>query len=84
LGEELADLETGLQADRICTGEQKVQRERLRARSTCFGLQVVQRTGFRWTYENLGHMESFPIVLIAHGSYKSSKRLGSKDPKRGH
>jgi hypothetical protein len=23
-GEELADLETGLQADRICTGEQKV------------------------------------------------------------
>jgi hypothetical protein len=26
-GEELADLETGLQADRICAGEQKVQRE---------------------------------------------------------
>jgi hypothetical protein len=30
LGEELADLETGLQADRICTGEQKVQREGLK------------------------------------------------------
>jgi hypothetical protein len=30
LGEELADLETGLQADRICAGEQKVQREGLR------------------------------------------------------
>jgi hypothetical protein len=28
--EELADLETGLQADRICTREQKVQREGLR------------------------------------------------------
>jgi hypothetical protein len=27
--EELADLETGLQANRICTGEQKVQREDL-------------------------------------------------------
>jgi hypothetical protein len=26
-GEELADLETGLQDDRICAGEQKVQRE---------------------------------------------------------
>jgi hypothetical protein len=38
LGEELDDLETGLQADRICTGEQKVQREGLKARSTCFGL----------------------------------------------
>jgi hypothetical protein len=50
-GEELADLETGLQADRICTGEQKVQREGLRARSTCFGLQVVQRAGFRRRYE---------------------------------
>jgi hypothetical protein len=34
LGEELADLETGLQANRICTVEQKVQREGLRARST--------------------------------------------------
>jgi hypothetical protein len=31
LGEELADLETGLQADRICTGEQKVQREDLKS-----------------------------------------------------
>jgi hypothetical protein len=30
LGEELADLETGLQADRICAGEQKVQREGLK------------------------------------------------------
>jgi hypothetical protein len=29
LGEELADLETGLQANRICTGEQKVQRDGL-------------------------------------------------------
>jgi hypothetical protein len=29
-GEELADLETGLQADRICAGEQKVQREGLK------------------------------------------------------
>jgi hypothetical protein len=27
MGEELADLETGLQADRICAVEQKVQRE---------------------------------------------------------
>jgi hypothetical protein len=32
-GEELADLETGLQADRICTGEQKVQREDLKSES---------------------------------------------------
>jgi hypothetical protein len=30
LGEELADLETGLQANRICAGEQKVQREGLK------------------------------------------------------
>jgi hypothetical protein len=30
LGEELADLETGLQANRICSGEQKVQREGLK------------------------------------------------------
>jgi hypothetical protein len=29
-GKELADLETGLQANRICTGEQKVQREGLK------------------------------------------------------
>jgi hypothetical protein len=29
-GEELADLGTGLQADRICVGEQKVQREGLK------------------------------------------------------
>jgi hypothetical protein len=32
-GEELADLETGLQADRICAGEQKVQREGLKSAS---------------------------------------------------
>jgi hypothetical protein len=32
-GEELADLETGLQADRICAGEQKVQREGLKSES---------------------------------------------------
>jgi hypothetical protein len=32
LGDELADLETGLQANRICTGEQKVQREGLMQR----------------------------------------------------
>jgi hypothetical protein len=32
-GEELADSETGLQADRICTGEQKVQREGLKSES---------------------------------------------------
>jgi hypothetical protein len=32
-GEELADLETGLQADRICAGEQKVQREALKSES---------------------------------------------------
>jgi hypothetical protein len=51
LGEESADLETGLQANRICAGEQKVQREGLRARSTCFGLQVMQRAGFRQRYE---------------------------------
>jgi hypothetical protein len=51
LGEELADLEIGLQANRIYAGEQKVQREGLRARSTCFGLQVVQRAGFRQRYE---------------------------------
>jgi hypothetical protein len=31
LGEELADLETGLQADRICAGEQKGQREGLKS-----------------------------------------------------
>jgi hypothetical protein len=30
LGEELADLETGLQADRIFSGKQKVQREGLK------------------------------------------------------
>jgi hypothetical protein len=83
LGEELADLETGLQANKIYTGEQKVQREGLRARSTCFGLQVVQKAGFRWRYEKPGHMESLPIVPIAHSSYMSHKRLESKDPKRG-
>jgi hypothetical protein len=27
LGEELVDLETGLQVNRICAGEQKIQRE---------------------------------------------------------
>jgi hypothetical protein len=32
MGEELADLETSLQADRICAGEQKVQREGLMQR----------------------------------------------------
>jgi hypothetical protein len=32
-GEELADLETGLQADRIYAGEQKVQREDLKSES---------------------------------------------------
>jgi hypothetical protein len=32
-GEELADLETALQADRICAGEQKVQREDLKSES---------------------------------------------------
>jgi hypothetical protein len=31
--EELANLETGLQADRICAGEQKVQREGLKSES---------------------------------------------------
>jgi hypothetical protein len=31
-GEELADLETGLQANRICSEEQKVQREGLMQR----------------------------------------------------
>jgi hypothetical protein len=30
-GEEFADLETGLQADIICAGEQKVQRECLKS-----------------------------------------------------
>jgi hypothetical protein len=82
-GEELADLETGLQADRICTGEQKVQRESLRATNTCLGLQVVQRAGFRQRCEKFGHVESLPIIQIAHSSYMSRKRLGSKDPKRG-
>jgi hypothetical protein len=32
MGEELADLETDLQANRICAGEQKVQREGLMQR----------------------------------------------------
>jgi hypothetical protein len=32
LGEELADLETGLQANRMCAGQQKVQREGLMQR----------------------------------------------------
>jgi hypothetical protein len=32
-GKELAHLETGLKADRICTGEQKVQREGLKSES---------------------------------------------------
>jgi hypothetical protein len=32
LGEEFADLETGLQVKRICAGEQKVQREGLMQR----------------------------------------------------
>jgi hypothetical protein len=32
LGEEFADLETGLQANRICAGEQKVQSEGLMQR----------------------------------------------------
>jgi hypothetical protein len=29
----------------------EVEAEGFRARSTCFGWQVVQRAGFRWTYE---------------------------------
>jgi hypothetical protein len=33
LAKELADLETGLQAERICAGEQKVQREDLKSES---------------------------------------------------
>jgi hypothetical protein len=33
VGEELADLETGLQANRIYAGEQKVQREDLKSES---------------------------------------------------
>jgi hypothetical protein len=32
-GEELADLETGLQADRLCAGELIVQREGLKSES---------------------------------------------------
>jgi hypothetical protein len=60
LGEELADLETGLQANRICAGEQKVQREGLRARNTCFGLQMVQRARFRRRHEKLGYNGNFP------------------------
>jgi hypothetical protein len=32
-GKELVDLETGLQADRICSGEQKVQREDVKSES---------------------------------------------------
>jgi hypothetical protein len=32
-GEELDDLETGLQANRICAGEQKVWREGLKSES---------------------------------------------------
>jgi hypothetical protein len=47
----------------------EVKVEGFRARSTCLGLQVVQRAGFRWRYEKLGHMESLPIILIAHSSY---------------
>jgi hypothetical protein len=35
-GEELADLETGLHTDRICTGEQKVQREDLKSESQIY------------------------------------------------
>jgi hypothetical protein len=61
----------------------EVEVEGFRARSTCLGLQVVQRTGFRQRDEKLGHMESLPIVPITHSSYKSRKRLGSKDLKRG-
>jgi hypothetical protein len=33
--------------------------------------------------KRLGYMESLPIVPIAHSSYVSCKRLGSKNPKRG-
>jgi hypothetical protein len=77
LGEELADLETGSQADRICTGEQSTER----------GFEVA----CKWCREpdlgrgmkRLGHMESLPIVLITHSSYMSCKMLRSKDPKRG-
>jgi hypothetical protein len=47
LGEEFADLETGLQADRICAGEQKVQREGLKY---MFWL-ASGAEGFRWRYE---------------------------------
>jgi hypothetical protein len=61
----------------------EVEVEGFRARSTCLGLQVVQRAGFRQRYDKLGHMESLFIILIAHSSYKSCKRLGSKDLKRG-
>jgi hypothetical protein len=47
----------------------EVEVEGFRARSTCLGLQVVQRAGFRWRYEKLGYMESLPIVPITHSSY---------------
>jgi hypothetical protein len=33
--------------------------------------------------KGLDIMESLPIILIAHSSYMSCKRLGFKDPKRG-
>jgi hypothetical protein len=47
----------------------EVEVEGFRARSMCFGLQVVQRARFRRRYEKLGHMESLPIVPIDHSSY---------------
>jgi hypothetical protein len=48
VGEELADLETGSQANRICAGEQEVQREGLKY---MFWFASGERTRFRQRYE---------------------------------
>jgi hypothetical protein len=73
LREEFTDLETGLQADRICTGEQKSTEGRFEVRELDLDGDM----------KRLGYMESLPIVPITHSSYMSCKRLGFEDLKRG-
>jgi hypothetical protein len=55
LGEELADLETGLQADRMCAGVQKVQREGSRARSTVLTCKWCRGLDLDGGMKRLGH-----------------------------
>jgi branched-subunit amino acid aminotransferase/4-amino-4-deoxychorismate lyase len=68
LGEELVDLETGLQANRVFAGEQKVQRG---TESTELG-------------KGLDVGKFFHLPVHSQRLYKSLKILGLKMPLSGH